>query len=91
MKQCDMRLLKSTNLGISIPPRLALLLETMIANAVTKITDRKGVYIPPDMECGVCVLFHIYNFDEQVQQFDGENTIHYLLIVYFHRRMSEFN
>ena len=69
-----------------IPPRIALLYETMIANAVTKIAEKDGVYIPPNMERGVRVSFHIDNFDEQVLSFDGKNTVHYLLIVGFQRQ-----
>ena len=34
--------------------------------------------------------FHIDNFDEQVQTFDGKNTVHYLLIVCFQRKVQDF-
>ena len=72
-----LHLLSAPNLGITIPPRSALLLKTMILNATTKIAER-GLYIPPNMEHVVCVLFHIDNFDKQVQIFDGKNTAHCL-------------
>ena len=85
-----LRLLSAPNIGITIPPRTALLLETMIANAMTKIAEREGVYIPPNMERGIRISCHIDNFDEQVQTFDGKNTVHYLLIVCFQRRVSDF-
>lgn len=84
-----LRLLSAPNFGLIIPPRLALVFETMIANAMIKISQREGVYIPPNMQRGVRVSFHIDNFDELVITFDGKNTVHYLLIVCFQRRENE--
>ena len=48
------------------------------------------MYIPPNLKRGVRVSFHIDNFDEQVQTFDGKNTVHYLQIVCFQRSIGEF-
>ena len=72
-------------LDFTVTPRDSLLLETMIANAMHKIVEEQGVYVPPNMKRGVRVSFHIDNFDELVQTFDGKNTAHYLLIVGFQR------
>ena len=44
------RLLIAPNVGITIPPRLVHLLETMIVNAMTKIAEREDAYIPPKIE-----------------------------------------
>ena len=55
----------------------------MIANAMRKIVEKEGVYVPPNMKRGVRLSFHIDNFDEQVETFDGKNTVHYLLILTF--------
>ena len=57
----------------------------MIANAMTKIVEKQGLYVPPNMKRGVRISFHIDNFDELVETFDGKNTVHYLLIVGFQR------
>ena len=61
----------------------------MIANAVSEITKKEGVYIPPNLQRGTRISFHIDNFDEQTLTFDGKNTVHYLLIVEFQRRHGE--
>ena len=83
-----LRLLSAPNFGLCIHPRTALLFETMIANAMIKSVEKEGVYISPTMEKGVRISFHIDNFDEQVQTFDGKDTVHYLLIVGFQRNTS---
>ena len=80
-----LNLLSAPNFGLTVSPKASLLLETMIANAMTKIVEKEGVYIPPNMKRGNRVSFHIDNFDEQVETFDGKNTVHYLLIVGFQR------
>lgn len=85
-----LHLLSAPYFGITLTPRTALLLETMIANSIVKIVQKEGVYIPPNMERGVRLSFHIDNFDEQVETFDGKNTVHYLLIVGFQRRHGDF-
>ena len=77
------RLLSAPNFGFIVPPRTSLLLETMIANAMNEIVQKKGVYIPPNMKIGIRVSFHMDNYDELVKTFDGKNTVHYLLIVAF--------
>ena len=85
-----LRLLSAPNFGLTLTPRTSLLVETMIANAMTKIVQKEGVYVPPNLKRGFRVSFHIDNFDEQVETFDGKNTVHYLLIVGFQRRVGEF-
>ena len=85
-----LRLLSAPNFGMIVPPRIALLYETMIANAVAKLAEKDGVYIPSNMEQRIHVPSHLDNFDEQVQTFDSKNTFHYLLIVCFQRREREF-
>ena len=57
---------------------------------MTKIVEKEGVYIPPNMKRGKRVSFHIDNFDEQVETFDGKNTVHYLLIVGFQRSFGVY-
>ena len=52
---------------------------------MTKIVEKQGLYVPPNMKRGVRISFHIDNFDELVETFDGKNTVHYLLIVGFQR------
>ena len=79
------RLLSAPNFGFVVPPRNSLLLETMIANAMNEIVQVKGVYIPPNMKKGIRVSFHLDNYDELVETFDGKDTVHYLLIVGFQR------
>ena len=85
-----LRLLSAPNFGLTLTPRTSLLIETMIANAMTKIIQKEGVYVPPNMKRGVRVSFHMDNFDELTLTFDGKNTVHYLLIVGFQRRVGEF-
>ena len=85
-----LRLLSAPNFGLTLAPRTSLLIETMIANAMTKIVQKEGVYVPPNMKRGVRVSFHIDNFDELVETFDGKNTVHYLLIVGFQMHVGEF-
>ena len=46
----------------------------MISDVMTKIAEKEGVYIPPNMERGVPISVHIENFDELVKTFDGKNT-----------------
>ena len=70
------RLLSAFILGITIPSRSALLLETIIANATAKIAEREVVYISLNIDQGVCVLLYINNFDEQEQTFDRKSTVH---------------
>ena len=77
-----LKLLSAPNYGITITPRETLLYETMIANAVSQIAKNEGVYIPPNLQRGVRISFHIDNYDEQMLTFDGKNTVHYLLICY---------
>ena len=73
------RLLSAFILGITIPSRSALLLETITANVTAKIAEREVVYISLNIDQGVCVLLYINNFDEQEQTFDRKSTVHYLL------------
>ena len=60
----------------------------MIVNAITKIAGIKGFYIPTKMECGVCVLFPMKNYDEQVQTFHKKNKVHSLPFDCFQRIMA---
>ena len=83
-------LLSASNVGITIPPNLVDVLETMIVNAMTKIAERKDGYIPPNMERVIRVLFHIDKFDKQVQTLDEKDIVHYLLIICFDIKMGEF-
>ena len=78
-----LKLLSAPYFGLSLTPRASLEIETMIANAMRKIVEKEGVYVPPNMKRGVRLSFHIDNFDEQVETFDGKNTVHYLLILTF--------
>ena len=61
-----LHILSTSSLGITFPPISALLRETMITNAMMKITETEGVHIPARMERRARVSFHIINFDEQV-------------------------
>ena len=61
-----LHLLSTSSLGITFPPISALLRETMITNAMTKIAETEGVHIRARMERRARVSFHIINFDEQV-------------------------
>ena len=85
-----LHLLSAPNFGLTVTPKASLLLETMIANAMTKIVQKQGVYVPPNMKRGIRLSFHIDNFDKQVETFDGKNTVHYLLIVGFQRHYGSY-